>query len=576
MLPAGGKGGSRLRFGVFELDTRTGELWKWGIKRKLSDQAYSILSALLRTPGEVVTREELKRTLWPNGRFVDSDSAINKSVSQIRTVLGDSGRNPRFIETLAKRGYRFVAPVSGGAAGADCGNLSIAVLPFDNLTGDPALGYLADGISDLLTTGLGAMKGVRVVSRTSAKIAAAAGKSVAAIGEDLRVNVFVEGSLMRAEHLRIGVRLIDIQLDRVLWRGQYQCSEEALPSTCESITEAVGAAIQPAVRGAVGIRRRSKESAAHVSYFKGRYLWNKRTERELYRSVEEFRRALEIDPDCALAHAGMADAYILLGIWGLTSSDSAFGAARRAAERAIELDDGLAEAHTSLAEVLKDYDYDWPSSETEFKRAIALNPNYSTAHQFYAQLLVTLGRLEEAVEQVELARSLDPLSPAINAYLPHIYLAARDHERAVTEGRRAVELEQDSAIARWQLGRALLFSGDVGGAVAELETASILANRRPMWQAELCFGRARAGDRAGAEAILRDMTKQARSNYVSPYDFALCCAGLGRTEAGLDYLERAYQERVMRIIAIGDPEFDGLRREPRFGALIERLRLPSI
>ena len=451
------------------------------------------------------------------------------------------------------------------------------MLPFENLTGDAALAYVADGITETLTTGLGALNGVRVVSRTSAKAAVAAGRSLAAIGRDLHVNIVVEGSVMRAGQLRVNARLIDIHSDRALWRGKYDCEAEGLFAICELLTEAVGAEIKPSTaRRGVAQRRSPQPPAAHLAYLKGRYMWNKRTERDLYHSIEEFNLALEIDPGFALAHAGLADAHILLGIWGLESSHSAFRTAMRAAERAIELDDGLAEAHASLAEVLKDYDFDWPAAEREFKRAIALNPNYSTAHQFYAQLLVSLGRFEEAAEQIELARRVDPLSAAINAYVPHIYLASRDYERAVAEGQRAVELEPDSPVARWQLGRACLFSGDVSRAVAELETGSKLANRRTMWQAELSFGRARAGDRSGAETILREMTSLAEGSYVSPYDLALCCAGLEHIQEALDYLERAYQERVMRIIAIGDPEFDGLRQEPRFVALVERLGLPSL
>jgi DNA-binding winged helix-turn-helix (wHTH) protein len=203
----GDESAATLRFGVFELDTRTGELRKRGVKLRLSEQAYCALRALLNSPGEVVTREQLRDTLWPSRTFVDCDSAINKSVSQIRTVLGDSGPNPRFIETLSKRGYRFIAPVSGGSVALARGAASIAVLPFENLTGDLALAYVADGIAEALTTGLGGLKGVRVISRTSAKCCAAAAKSMAAIGRDLHVNAVIEGSVMRVgEGVRVNVR----------------------------------------------------------------------------------------------------------------------------------------------------------------------------------------------------------------------------------------------------------------------------------------------------------------------------------------------------------------------------------
>jgi Flp pilus assembly protein TadD len=238
------------------------------------------------------------------------------------------------------------------------------------------------------------------------------------------------------------------------------------------------------------------------------------------------------------------------------------------------LDETSAEAHTSLGEVLKDYDWDWAGAESAYRHAIALNPNYSTARHFYAQLLVTLARYAEAAEQIELARRVDPLSPAINAFVPYIYLAARDYARAADEACRAVELEPRSPVAHWHFGRACLFFGDVSQALAELETASDLANRRPMWQAELCFARARAGDRSGAEAILSELTSLARNTSVSPYDLALCYVGLRDSAGALSHLELAYRERVMRIISIGDPELDDLRLEPRFASLVEGLRLP--
>jgi len=576
MSEPGDECGATIRFGLFELDTRTGELRKRGIKLKLGDQAYCILRVLLQSPGEVVTREQLKETVWPDRMFADFDSAINKSVSQIRTTLGDNGPNPRFIETLSRRGYRFIAPVSGGPASGTHAR-SIVVLPFENLTGDPALAYLADGITEILTTGLGGLSRVRVISRASAKACAAAGKSLAAIGRDLHVDTVVEGSVMGSAVLRVNVRLVAIHSDCVLWQSKYDCEPENLLTSCDRLTEAIAVEINASpVQPRQLERTLPATPAAHLTYLKGRYFWNKRTEGDLYRSIEEFQRALTGDPDFALAHAGLADAYVLLGIWGLQPSHSAFSTARRAAERAIKLDHNLAEAHTCLAEVLKDYDWDWPAAESHFRRAIALNANYSTARHYYSQLLVTLRRFPDAAEQIEFARRIDPLSPAINAYVPYIYLAARDYERAAAEGLRAVELEPHSPVAHWQFGRACLFSGDVTRALAELETAAHLANRRSMWQAELCFARARAGDRCGAEAILSELISLAERSYVSPYDLALCHAGIGNTGAALDQLEDAYRERVMRIISIGDPELDGLRLEARFTFLVERLRLAHV
>jgi TolB-like protein/DNA-binding winged helix-turn-helix (wHTH) protein/Tfp pilus assembly protein PilF len=576
MFHTGYERSATIQFGFFELDTRAGELRKRGVKLKLSDQAYYVLRALLNSPGEIVTREQLRKEIWPDRPFMDFDNAINKSVSQLRTALSDIGSNPRFIETLSKRGYRFIAPLRAGPPG-DVGALrSIAVLPFENLTGNPALAYVADGITETLTTGLSGLRQLRVISRTSAKACMIAGRSVGAIGRDLHVNVVVEGSVIRfAQLVRISVRIVETHSDRVLWQAQYDSELENLLTLCDQLIRAVAGEISeaPVQRQATAAPLPSTQ-AAYLMYLKGRYFWSRRTEKDLYRAIDEFQKAIAIDEGLALAHTGLADCYALLGIWGFEPCHSAFRVARRAATRAVELDDGLAEAHASLAEVLKDYDWDWPAAESEFRRAIALNPNYSFAHHSYAQLLVSLRRYPEAAEQIELARRVDPLSPAINAYLPYIYVASRDYQRAAAEADRAVELEPNSPLARLQLGRACLFLGEVGRAVTELETASELAHGRPMWRAELSFARARAGDQTSAETILNELIMLAKSSYVSPYDLALCYAGLGYGGAALDHLEQAYTERVMRIVAIGDPELDGLRSDPRFGTLLERLCLP--
>jgi TolB-like protein/Flp pilus assembly protein TadD len=565
-----------IRFGSFELDTRTGELRKRGVRLKLAHQACRVLLTLLDAPGQVITRDHLKASIWPDQKSSDVDSGINKSMSQLRTVLGDSGPNPRYIETLRSRGYRFIAPISGRPAAERSPERAVAVLPFENLTGDPSLGYIAEGITEALTTGLGALGDIRVISRTSARAAVAPGKSSQAIGRDLRVDTVVEGSVMRSGVLRVNARLVKVGSDRVVWQNKYDCEPDALLACCDRLIETVGAEIN----GHAQTRRESRGSshqnpAAHLAYLKGRYLWNKRTERDLYRSIDEFKSALRIEADFAIAHAGLADAYVLLGIWGLEPPALAFGAAREAADRALQLDDHLAEAHTCRAEVLKDYDWDFVGAEDGFRRAITLNPNYSTAHHFYSQLLVTLGRFSEAAGEIELARRVDPLAPSINAYVPYIYLAARDYRRAVEEGHRAVELEPQSPVARWQLGRAVLFAGDAGRAVHELETASTLTSGRTMWQAELCFARAFSGDRSGAETILVGLHSLAEHAYVSPYDLAVCAAGLQDFDAALEHLEQAYRGRVMRVISIGDPEFDGLRGEPRFVELTRKLRLPS-
>jgi DNA-binding winged helix-turn-helix (wHTH) protein len=432
-----------LRFGVFEVDPDSGELRKGVSRLRLREQPLRLLLTLIEHAGLVVTREQLRQRLWPDGTFVDFDRAINKSVSELRDVLGDSASRPRFVETLAKRGYRFVSSVE---------------------------------------------------------------------------------EVPRSGSLR---------------------------------------------------QRTDFHSDAQLAYVTGRYLWKRRTVADLYSSVRCFDQALEIESSCAVAHAGLADANVLLGIWGLQPPDIAFGAARRAATRALALDPNLAEAHTSFAEVLKGYEWDWRQAERRYQRALSLRPDYAPAHQCYAQLLVSLRRYSEGASHIEQARRADPVSPAINSFLPYIYLAGREYGRAVREAQRAVDLEPHAPLAHWHLGRAYLFSNHVESALGALEHAATLAGPASMWEAELSYARARAGDHPGALRLLSELIERAGRDYVSPYDLAVAFTGIGDHESALDHLEQAFAQRVMRIVGLGDPEFDDLRADPRYRRLLDRLRLPG-
>ena len=565
-----------IRFGCFELDVTTGELRKRGVKLNMPEQTFRVLRALLERPGEVVLRGELQQRLWPDRTFVDFDAAINKCISQLRSLLDDSGAASRFIETLPRRGYRFVAPVR--TEPRTTRRAGVVVLPFDNLTGDPSRSFVAEGVTDLITTSLGERGVLRVIARTSARACAAASRGMADIGRELGVSLAVEGAVVRLEPgTCLTVRIVDTTSERLVWQRKYESGSEQVFTVCERIVDDLTATLKGSNERPLSGRRLEGPvpTEAHLAYLRGRYLWNRRTESDLFASLEEFQRALSLEPDFALGQTGVADAYILLGVWGLLPSHTAFRMARRAAERALELNDALAEAHTCIGEVLKDYDWDWVAAEEAYRYAIELNPSYSTAHHWFAQLLVVLGRDDEAIAEMERARAVDPLSPAINAYVPYICLAAQDYARAIREGESAVTLDPHSPAAHWHLGRAYLFAGDAPRAVELLEAASHLGGRMPLWLAELGFARSRAGDASGARSILAELTERARTSYVSPYDLAVCHTGLGNKEAALSHLEHAYRERVMRIISLGDPELDALRHEPRFVALARQLRLPA-
>ena len=569
---------SIVRFGNFEVDTRARELKKSGRKVRIGDQPLRLLNLLLERPGDLVTREDLQIALWSDGTSVDYETAINKAVSQLRTALGDSPSSPRFLETLAKRGYRFIGEVERSAEPPAARDRvrSIAVLPFENLTGDSSQQFLADGVSDALITALGNAGGLRVVSRTSTRASQTMNRSLSDIARMLRAEACVEGSVSQSgDTVRIAVRLIDAADEHVLWQARYDERRETLlafpDALARTLTAELGTSMTPApaakTQGAV-------RPEALTAYLRARYLWNLRTVKDLAASIDEFKRAVALDPDFALAYAGLADAYLLMGIWGLRPSAETYGAALLAAERALELDANLPEAHTCLGEVLKGYRWDWEAAEHCYRRALTLNPSYSLAYQWYAQLLACLGRHGEAIVQIERARQTDPLSPAVTTFVSRIYLMARDYDRAVAEGTRAVGLEPYSPLAYRGMGRALFFAGQTGAAIASFEQAVQLESNVPMWQADLCFAHGRTGNHARAQEILSSLQARQRSGeFISPVDLAVCCTGIGDTALALDYLERAYSERVMRVMTLRDPEFDALAETPRYRALLTRLRL---
>ena len=304
---------------------------------------------------------------------------------------------------------------------------------------------------------------------------------------------------------------------------------------------------------------RPVNAQSHVADLRGRYLWNLRTVAGGGPSIDQFQQALALDEEVAALEQGLADGVRRRLGRGLQAPATAFGAARAAARRALDSNDRLVEAHTSMAEVSKAYDWNWKGAEDQYQQALAIDPAYATAHQFYAQLLVVQGKHREAVIHIELARRADPMSPAIAAYLPYIDLAARQYEVALREARRAVDNAPLSPLPLWQLGRACLFSGHALEAVEALERSACCAGKLSMWEAELSFARARAGNRDGAvrdpEGVAGAFDPQGSA---APNDIAVASAGVGDYSTALHFLERSCDDRVMRVIALGDPGFDSL------------------
>lgn len=610
-----------LRFGVFELDLRAGELRKHGMRVRLQEQPLQVLEMLLARPGDVVTREELRNKLWAADTFVDFDHGLNKAVNKIRDALGDSAESPRFVETVARRGYRFLAEVTVPRADETrktenqprkrrapplawqaftavlvvlLGVLviwkfrstshatplveSVAVLPLESLSGDPSQDYFADGMTDELITDLGQIRALRVISRTSVMSYKKARKPLPQIGRELGVDAVVEGTVLRSgDEVRITAQLIRAATDQHLWAQSYVGNmRDALglqTKVAHSIAEQIRISLTPDEEAAL-TKSKAVNPEAYEAYLKGRYFWNKRTGEGLQRAVEYFNQALAKDPNYAKAYAGLADSYALLGNsdFAILSRQEAYPKAKAAAVRALELDNSLGEAHTSLAFCLGLFEWNWDGAEKEFQKAIALNPGYATAHQWYGMQLSALGRSNQAIAEMRRAESLDPLSLVIGAGVADVLFAARRYDESIEQSRKVIEMDPNFPIAHFELGQALAQKKLYGPAIGELKKARELSGGDATCTAVLASAYSESGRRNEAIELLNELKHSA--NHQSSYSAhqALVHTSLGEKSEALSCLRRAYEERF-DVLVLRSPAFDGLRADPQFRNLVHRIGL---
>jgi len=504
-----------IRFGVFEVDLRSGELRKRGIRIRLQDQSFQILALMLERPGDIVRREDLRQRLWPNGTFVDFEHSLNAAIKRLRAPLGDSADNPRFIETLHRRGYRFIAPVIGNARDvqnalslerpdATDQKVRLVVLPFSNLSLEPAQEYFSDGLTEEMIAQLGRLHPRRlgVIARSSSMLFKRAGKAVDGIGRELNVNYVLEGSVRReADRVRITAQLIEARGQTHLWADSYERPyEDTLAIQSEVASQIARALALELLPGETQTLERSgapKSEAYHV-YLKGRFHWNRPGDDGLEKAIEYYEQALALDPHFAEAHAALARAKVNRSESSDKPARVVLEEARRSALRALELDGQISEAHLALAEVRKRVDWDWAEAERTYRKALALNPSNEAAHRSYGVFLAAMGRHGEAIAETERAVELDPLCLTVNSSAAWARYAARQYDRVITWCRYTLEMEPQFVPARRLLAAAYVQTGCVQEAINELEEAIRTAGPEPLLLAWLAHAQAVDGRRAAS------------------------------------------------------------------------------
>jgi adenylate cyclase len=541
---------ARVRFGVFELDTESGELRKQGVKVKLQDQPFQILQVLLEQPGRVVTREELQRRIWPSDTFVDFDRGLYNAINKLRESLDDSPESPRFIETLSRRGYRFIAEVTrnGGAATRATAGASIAVLPFINMSSDAENEFFADGITEEIINVLSQIEGLHVAARTSSFFFKGKHPEMRQIGEQLNVRTVLEGSVRKVgDRLRITAQLVNVVDGYHLWSERYDRELKDVFAIQDEIARSVAERLKLSLEGDRAeqlVKAGTKNLEAYQLYLKGRALLYRRGI-AIPRAAQCFSRAVQLDPNYALAWAGLADTYTTLGYYGVAPPETCMSQGIEAARRATILDPSLAEAHTALAMACLMGTWNKEEAEREFLRALELNPKYIQARAWYAlfYLQFSRGRLTEGVEQAKLALESDPLSSYAHAIYGLTCAIAGKYGESIVVARRGVELDSESYLARMCLTAISYLCGCFEEFLAANEVALAISGRHPWSLAGPAVGFADSGRPSDAEALYAEMQARARRQYISPALLAVAASGADREDEAICHARKAFEIR---------------------------------
>ena len=614
-----------VRFGPFQLDLRAAELSRNGTRVKLPEQPFQILCELVEHPGEVVTREELRQRLWRSDTFVDFEHGLNTAVKRLREILGDSAENPRYIETLPRHGYRLMVPVEKpepAIAGSSSRRRkvwltvsvvavvavaagvvwrqrvidrfrpvkieSLAVLPLENLSGNPEEEYFADGMTQALITELGKVQALRVISWQSVKQFKGTTKTVRQIARDLGVDAVVEGSALRAGgQVRITAQLVRANPERHLWSESYERDLRDILALQGDVARTITREIKVQVTQREDVRltsRRRVSPEAYEAYLKGGYYLEKRTAGDIRKAIASFQRAVEIDPDYAMGYGGLAEAYNLAGAaYGVLTNVEADARTEAAAKKALELDDTQAVPHVLLAGIKLQRNFDWAGAEREFKLALELEPGNATVHYRYGFIyLLAAGRTDEGIAEMRRALVLAPLSLMINTNLGEA-LWGRDeirggnYEEALEQCRKALELESNFGPAQMCLGQAYALKGMYKDAVTPLSKCAA-AGIDECWR-RLAVVHVLSGNRREALKLLDQIKQQYQEHPGEAYNLWLLYAALDDRNQAFAWLERAYEQRDFTLLYIRycrvDPSCKKLSSDPRYASVVRRMDFPQ-
>lgn len=565
-------------FGHFRLDASGRVLFRGDQAIPISPKAADVLLLLVQKAGDLVEKEELLKGVWQDA-FVE-DGSLTRTISILRKALGDGENGQEYIATVSKRGYRFVARVTEARVAplhSSREKLMLAVLPFENLSGDPTQEYFNDGLTEEMITQLSRLnpEQMGVIARTSAMRYKGTKKSIREIGGELGVSYILEGSVRRdAGRVRIAAQLIQVSDETHLWAESYERSFGDILKLQSEVARAIAREIRVKLTPQEERRLATAQEVsaeAYEAYLKGRHLWNKRTEEGMRKSIAHYEEAIRQHPEYAMAYAGVADSYVMLACRGMVPAKETFRKAKAAARKALDLDNELGEAHGSLAHV-RLHDWDWEGLEKDFQRAIELNPGQAIVYYWFGEFLMSMGRGDEAIAMTEKAHQIDPLSPVIGSSLAMILYLARRYDQAVAVLDRAHEISPDHFLPHLRLGLVHIQQLKYDEAILELKTAANLAGQSTETLAALAVAYAAAGKRRSAQRLVDELEDLKGKRYVLPYNIAKIHASSGNKEKAFEWLERAYQEGNPDLIELNsEPVFDGLRGDARLSELMRRI-----